>query len=61
MTEPHKVSDCCCSGDHDDNHNDNDDDSDDDNNMLILTTKAFLFNETDEAQKWNLKTKFQWV
>jgi len=27
--------------------------------MLILTTKASLFNETNEAQKGNLKDKFQ--
>jgi len=29
--------------------------------MPILTTKTFLFNETDEAQKGNLKAKFQYA
>lgn len=58
MTEPHKVSDCCCSGNHDDIYNDSDND-DSDYKCADIHYESFLFNETDEAQKRNLKAKFQ--
>jgi hypothetical protein len=54
MTKPHKGSYCCCIGDHADIHNDNDD-SDDKYADIVYGN----VNETDDAQKGNLRAKFQ--